>query len=77
LACARLPGGGLALQREVEGAFDPGCRRFQLRIHGLEAPPRRLLVDGELADGIYDGQTLAASLSAGTGAGSWSAVEIR
>jgi alpha-glucosidase len=80
LACAQLPGSGLALRREVEGSFDPGYRRFEIRIHGLEARPQRVLVDGEPIAATFDAQSSMASFSvgagAGTGDGSWRAIEI-
>jgi alpha-glucosidase len=70
---AQLPGGGLALSREVEGAFHPGYDRFEIRIHGLQAPPQRVLVDGKPADAAFDADSATASLSAT----SWSSVEVR
>jgi alpha-glucosidase len=75
LACARLAGGGLALSREAEGPFDPGYQGFKIRIHGLEAAPHRVLVDGQPTVAAFDGQTSTASFSVGVGG--WTAVEIR
>lgn len=74
-ACARLPGGGLALRRETEGPFDPGYRRFELTFHGLEAPPGRVLLDGEPVEAAFDAGSSTATLT--VDAGTWSTVEIR
>ncbi len=73
LACARLPGGGLALSREVEGPFNPGYQRFEIVIHGLEAPPHTVLVDGEPAAAAFDAPRSTATLSIGA----WKSVAIR
>jgi alpha-glucosidase len=72
-AVAQLPGGVLALHREVEGSYDPGYDRFEIRVHGLEAAPHRVLVDGQAVEAVFDRETRTASLAAGW----WTAVEIR
>jgi alpha-glucosidase len=63
---------GLDLRREVQGPFDPGYRRFEIHLHGLEAAPRRLQVDGQAADVAFDAATRTARLSAGP----WSRLDL-
>jgi alpha-glucosidase len=65
--------GALAVRREVEGPFHPGYERFEIEIHGLEAPPAQVRVDGQPVEVTHDGETRTARLSAG----SWTTLEIR
>jgi alpha-glucosidase len=58
-------GEGLVVRREVEGDFDPGYERFEVYIHGLEAPPREVLVDDQQVDVTVDTETGIARLSVG------------
>ena len=65
--------GALTIRREVEGPFHPGYERFEIEIHGLEALPAQVLVDGQPADLAYDDGTRTARLSAGP----WTVVRLR
>jgi alpha-glucosidase len=47
------PGGDLVVLREVEGGFDPGYSRFQIHVHGLQVPPRRVRVDGRTVEADF------------------------
>lgn len=71
LAC-RLEGARLIVERQVEGPFDPGYARFQVVAHGLQAAPRRVVVDGRPAEGSYDAAAQTLTLDVGA----WSRLEI-
>ena len=58
-------GRGLAVRRQVEGPFDPGYPQFEIIVHGLEAVPRQVLVDGHSAEGTFDGETRTLRLATG------------
>jgi alpha-glucosidase len=47
-------GGNLTVHRQVEGPFDPGYAQFEITIHGLEAAPRQVLLDGKAMDVAFD-----------------------
>jgi alpha-glucosidase len=47
----------LAVRREVEGPYDPGYGQFDIVVHGLEAAPRQVLVDGNAEEVAYDDET--------------------
>jgi alpha-glucosidase len=65
-------GGCLTVHREVEGPFDPGYRRFQITIHGLDAAPCRVLVDGQEARVAFDEEAGTARLAVGE----WARMEL-
>jgi alpha-glucosidase len=58
-------GDALTVRRQVEGPFHPGYERFDIQLHGLEAPPKQVLADGQPLDVAYDDETRTARLSAG------------
>jgi alpha-glucosidase len=62
---SRTDGSRLTVQRTAEGPFDPGYRRFELHIHGLDAMPQGLQVDGEALDTTFDADTRTAHLTVG------------
>lgn len=64
--------GGLAVRREVEGAFDPGYGRFEIRVHGLQGPPRAVRVDGQRVEAPFDARAGTACFEAGD----WSRLEL-
>jgi alpha-glucosidase len=71
-ACRTSGDGALSVRRQVEGPFQPGYERFEIQIHGLPAPPRQVLADGQPLGVAYDGETRTARLSAGP----WSELRI-
>jgi alpha-glucosidase len=68
-----LAGGELNLRREVKGDYHPGYDRFEIQIHGLDAAPRALRIDGEAVDANFDPGTGTARLTVGE----WSHLEMR
>jgi alpha-glucosidase len=44
--CQHEPGTRLAVERDVSGTFSPPYAHIQVALHGLDAPPDRVLVDG-------------------------------
>lgn len=42
-----LPISRLELGRQVEGRYEPGCRGFEVVVHGVDRPPRNVTVDGQ------------------------------
>jgi alpha-glucosidase len=47
---ARLPA-RIRLERSAEGGFEPAYKRTRVVLHGLQAAPQQILVDGEAASG--------------------------
>lgn len=68
----RSDGEGLTVRREVEGPFVPGYEQFEIHVHGLEAAPRQVLVDGRQAAATFDIGTRAAQLTVGL----WERLEV-
>ncbi len=65
--------GGWTLHREVDGPFQPGYDRFEIQIHGLEAAPRQVRLDGQTVEGVhFDAESRTARLMAR----SWADLEI-
>ncbi len=70
--CETAADGGLVVRRRVEGTFNPGYDRFEVHVHGLEAAPRRVLVDGQVVDVAFEATTATAHL----GAEHWTRLEV-
>jgi len=70
---SEMAGGGLNVRREVEGDYHPGYDRFDIQIHGLDAAPRALRIDGEAIEATFDPGTGTARLAVGD----WSHLEMR
>jgi alpha-glucosidase len=62
--CETAAGGSLAIRRQVEGPFNPGYDRFEIHVHGQEAAPQQVLVDGQAVDVTFEDNTTTARLSA-------------
>jgi alpha-glucosidase len=62
--CETAADGGLTVRREVEGPFNPGYDRFEIHVHGQEAAPQQVLVDGQVVDGPFEANTGTVRLSA-------------
>ncbi len=65
-------GDSLAVEREVQGPFNPGYDRFEVTIHGLEAAPRQVLVDGQPVDLAFDTEASTVHLMANP----WTHLEV-
>ena len=63
--CRAGAGTHLQIHREVRGPFDPGYARFELYIHGLQAPPQAVDVDGQQIEPIFDSEARTARLDLG------------
>jgi alpha-glucosidase len=66
-------GEGLIVSREAEGPFDPGYSRFEVSIHGLDAAPRQVLVDGLPVEASFDAEMRTIRLAIGP----WTRLEAR
>jgi alpha-glucosidase len=64
--------GVLTVHRRVEGPFDPGYSRFEVYVHGLEARPRHVLVDGKIGQMDFDENTGTGRLTVSE----WSRLEL-
>jgi alpha-glucosidase len=64
--------GCLSVRREIEGPFDPGYEQFAVTIHGLEAAPRQVLVDGQETKFAFDGENRSTRLTIGR----WARIEL-
>jgi alpha-glucosidase len=53
---------GLRVRREVEGRFDPGYARFEVYVHGLQAAPQAVAVDGQEIQALFDPAAATARL---------------
>jgi alpha-glucosidase len=51
--CQATTGAGLRVRREVAGPFDPGYARFEIYVHGLQAAPQAVDVDGQQIEPIF------------------------
>jgi alpha-glucosidase len=52
--CQSQTDGSLQVHRQVSGPFDPGYARFEIYVHGLQAAPRAVSVDGQQIEPIFD-----------------------
>ncbi|HSJ52704.1 MAG TPA: TIM-barrel domain-containing protein, partial [Anaerolineae bacterium] len=71
--CQAMPGNGLVVSRLVQSAFDPGYSRFDIHLHGLDAAPSTLLLDGVSAKANLEAATGTAHLTTGP----WTTLEVR
>ena len=62
--CETSADGSLTVRRQVEGSFDPGYDRFEIHVHGQEAAPRRVLLNGQAIDVPFEANTRTVHLSA-------------
>jgi alpha-glucosidase len=53
------------VRREAEGPFHPGYEQFEIEIHGLEAAPQQVRVDGSPVETAFDPETRTARLHVG------------
>ena len=58
-------GADLRVHREVRGPFDPGYARFEIYVHGLQAAPQTVDVDGQNIESIFDPEAGTARLEVG------------
>jgi alpha-glucosidase len=52
--CQTEAGASLRVRREVTGPFHPGYTRFEIHVHGLQAAPQAVNVDGQQIEPIFD-----------------------
>jgi alpha-glucosidase len=62
----------VVVRREVEGAFHPGYEQFEVEIHGLEAAPQQVQVDGSPVEIAFDPETGRARLRLGE----WARIDV-
>ena len=65
-------GTAFVVRREVEGAFHPGYEQFEVEIHGLEAAPQQVRVDGSPVEAAFDPETRVARLRVGE----WGRIDV-
>jgi len=65
--------GAWLVSREVEGPFQPGYDQFEIQIHGLDAAPAQVLLDGQVVESVqFDANARTVRLLAGP----WTELEI-
>ena len=71
--CRATAGAHLRVRREVSGPFDPGYARFETYVHGLQAAPQAVDVDGQQIEPIFDPEARTARLDLGA----WTELDIQ